>query len=317
MKTIPAFILTAVLAAGAQSWATEYQWTKVVTGEEITGLRVTGMTIPETGALKNQSANTTGRVEAVLKREGDKVEPGTPLFLVNDSECESLAEEKRLAQKNGLQDLIDAANEREKQLGVKVENGNYEIVSLFTGVILQNLVSAGTIYNQGQPLANILDMRKLRVELDIAERYVLDLHIGQKVTFQLASDPTTSYTSTIETIVPTIDPNMRTTIVRLRPVPLPAGVNLSELVYGTVETGAAQPVLKIPTSAIVFRKEVQYVLKGDEKNAVAVPVQIVNETDDTSDVRPVKTGDLQEGDSVCTDGALLLFSKINGIYGGS
>ncbi len=317
MKTIQIFMLAGVLAAVPRAQATEYQWTKVVAGEEVTGLRVTGMTIPKTGALKNQSANTQGRIVSVLKREGDKVTPGTPLFLVNDSECESLAEEKRLAEKNGIQDLIDAANQREKELGVKVENGQYEIVSLFSGVILQNLVSAGTIYNQGQPLVNILDMRNLRVELDIAERYVSDLHIGQKVTFQLASDPATSYTSTIDTIVPTIDPNMRTTIVRLKAVPLPADVNLSELVYGTVETGGSQPVLKIPTTAIVFRKEVQYVLKGDEKNAVAVPIQIVNETDDTSDVRPVKAGDLQEGDSVCTDGAILLFSKINGIYGGS
>ena len=89
-------------------------------------------------------------------------------------------------------------------------------------MILQNFVSAGTIYNQGQPLANILDMHKLTVELDIAEKYVSDLHRGQKVTFQLASDSQTSYTSTIETIVPTIDPNQRTTIVRLKPVALPA-----------------------------------------------------------------------------------------------
>jgi multidrug efflux pump subunit AcrA (membrane-fusion protein) len=317
MKNMKFLIWVGVLAAGANTWATDYQWTKVVAGEEITGLHVTGMTIPQTGALKNQSANTTGRVISVLKKEGDKVQPGDPLFLVNDSECESLAEEKRLAQKNGVQDLIDAANQREKELGVKVESGQYEIVSLFAGVVLQNLVSAGTIYSQGQPLANILDMRHLRVELDIAERYVSDLHVGQKVTFQLASDPRTSYTSTIETIVPTIDPNMRTTIVRLKPVPLPPDVNLSLLVYGTVVTGGTQPVLKIPTTAIVFRKDVQYVLKGDEKNPVAVPVQIVNETDTMSDVRPVKPGELKEGDSVCSDGAVLLFSKINGIYGGS
>ncbi len=316
MKIIQAFLLAGTMAAGTQAGATDYQWTKVVAGEEITGLRATGMIIPQEGALKNQSANTQGRVLAVLKREGDEVVPGTPLFLVNDSECISLAQEMRLAQKNGVQELIDAAAEREKQLGVKVENGQYEIVSLYTGVITHINVNSGTNYNPGDQLANILDMHKLTVELDIAEKYVSDLHRGQKVTFQLASDSLTSYTSTIRTIVPTIDPNQRTTIVRLKPVTLPEDVNLSELVYGIVQTGANQPVLKIPSSALVFSHDQQYVLKGDEKNHTAVPVQVVNETDDLSSVRPVNPGELKEGDSVVSTGAIYLFSEMKDSDGG-
>lgn len=317
MKTIKRLLLIGVLALSVQARANEYQWTQVVAGEEITGLRTTGKIIPQAGALKNQSANTTGRIISVLKKEGDAVTPGTPLFLVNDSECEALAEEKRLAQKNGVQDLIDAANQREKELGVKVENGQYAIVSLFSGVILQNLVSSGTVYNQGQPLANILDMRKLTVELDFAEKYVSDLHRGQKVTFKLASDSQTTYTSTIDTIVPTIDPNQRTTIVRLRPMDLPSSVNLSELVYGIVQTGANQPILKVPSTSLVFSHDKQYVMKGDERNPVAVQVQVVNETDELSSVRPVNPGELKEGDNVASEGGIYLWAKVNGIYGGN
>jgi multidrug efflux pump subunit AcrA (membrane-fusion protein) len=317
MKTMQFLILAGVLAARTQAWATDYQWTQVTAGEKVVGLEATGMIIPEAGAMKSQSANTQGRIVAVLKKEGDTVKPGDPLYLINDAEAESLAEEIRIAKKNGVKELIDAALMRQKELGVNVEHGQYEIVSYFSGVILQNLVSSGIIYNQGQPLLNILDMKKLTVELDIAERYISQLHVGQTVSFQLADDPQTTYKSTIDVIVPTVDPNMRTTIVRLKPMALPDDVNLSELVYGTVETGGVEPVLEIPTTAIVFRKDVQYVLKGDEKNPVAVPVQIVNETDTTSDVRPVTPGDLKVGDSICSDGAILLFSKVNGIYGGS
>jgi len=316
MKKIQILLFAGFLATGARAWANEYQWTKVVAGEEITGIRTTGKIIPQAGALKNQSANTQGRIVSVLKKEGDFVMPGTPIFLVNDAECESLAEEKRLAQKNGVQDLIDAANQREKELGVKVDNGQYEIVSLFGGVILQNLVSSGTVYNQGQPLVNILDMRKLTVELDFAEKYVSDLRRGQKVTFQLASDSKTSYTSTIDTIVPTIDPNQRTTIVRLRPVALPPDVNLSELVYGIVQTGANQPILKVPSTSLIFSHDKQYVMKGDEKNPAVVEVQVVNETDELSSVRPVNPGELKEGDVVASEGGIFLFSKVTGMFSG-
>jgi len=307
-----ATLTVGIVLSGGPAWATQYQWTQVTAGQAITGLSATGMIIPQAGALKDQSANTQGRILSVLKSEGDTVAPGAPLFLVNDSECISLAEEKRLAQKNGVQDLIDAANEREKQLGVKVEDGQYEIVSLYRGVITHINVSSGSSYNPGDQLANILDMKKLTVELDIAEKYVSDLRRGQKVIFQLASDSQTSYTTTIETIVPTIDPNQRTTIVRLKPVRLSADVNLSELVYGVVQTGVNQPILKVPSSALVFSHDVQYVLKGDEKNPVAVPVQVVDETDDLSSVRPVIPGALKEGDSVVSDGAIYLFSQVKG-----
>jgi multidrug efflux pump subunit AcrA (membrane-fusion protein) len=316
MKTLQILLLAGILASGAKAWANEYQWTKVVAGEEITGIRTTGKIIPRAGALKNQSANTQGRIISVLKKEGDAVEVGDPIFLVNDSECEALAEEKILAQKNGVQDLIDAAAQREKELGVKVERGKYEIVSLFRGVILQNLVSAGTIYSQGQQLVNILDMHKLTVELDFAEKYVSDLRRGQKVTFQLASDSQTSYTSTIDTIVPTIDPNQRTTIVRLRPVTLPEEINLSELVYGIVQTGANQPILKVPSTSLVFSHDKEYVMKGDANNPVAVEVQVVNETDELSSVRSVNPGELKEGDMVASEGGIYLWAKVNGIYGG-
>jgi hypothetical protein len=109
MKNLKFLILAAALAS-QPAWANDYQWTKVVAGEEITGLRATGMIIPQAGALKNQSALTQGRILSVLKREGDTVQPGDPLFLVNDAECISLTEEMRLAQKNKVQELIDAAS---------------------------------------------------------------------------------------------------------------------------------------------------------------------------------------------------------------
>jgi hypothetical protein len=49
---------------------------------------------------------------------------------------------------------------------------------------------------------------------------------------------------------------------------------------------------------------------------VAVEVQVVNETDELSSVRPVNAGELKEGDNVASEGGIFLWAKVNGIYGG-
>ena len=73
MKTFQAILLAGTLLLGTKAWANEYQWAKVVAGEEATGIRTTGKIIPQAGALKNMSANTQGRIISVLKKEGDAV----------------------------------------------------------------------------------------------------------------------------------------------------------------------------------------------------------------------------------------------------
>jgi multidrug efflux pump subunit AcrA (membrane-fusion protein) len=197
-------------------------------------------------------------------------------------------------------------------LGVVVENDQYEIVSLYAGVITHINVNSGSSYNPGDQLANILDMGKLTVELDIAEKYVSDLHRGQKVTFQLASDSQKTYTSTIRDDCADYRPESAHDDRTPEACAAAPDVNLSELVYGTVQTGATQKILKVPSSALVFSHNEQYVLKGDVKNPVAVPVLVVNETDDLSSVRPINPGELVEGDSVVSDGAIYLFNDMNG-----
>jgi Cu(I)/Ag(I) efflux system membrane fusion protein len=305
-------ICLCLLSLGATLGATDYEWSTVEKGDAFLGLRVTGRVVPQDGALNIESASVPGRILGILRREGETVEKGTPLFSINSAECISLREETRVAQGRKLPDLIEGVQRRGEQLGIQVDGDQCLLLSQYEGIVTKRSVESGSVFNQGDPLVTIVDIRRLGVEMDVAERDLNKLRLGQEVKFRLASDSKTDYTSQIATIVPVIDPATRTSRVRLKSVTLPRQITLDTLVFGEVITGRDQPILKIPSTALVFNRNRQFVIKGDARNPVAVAVQVISESDNTSSVRPVEDGSLKQGDSIVSKGALFLFSKMNG-----
>src|ERR1700692_2164469 len=91
--TLP--LLLFAMVAGADE--KDYQWAKVEVAELNSGIKVTGRMIPQDGALNIESSRVAGRILSILRREGDRVYIGTPLFEVSSAECFSLIEEKKVA----------------------------------------------------------------------------------------------------------------------------------------------------------------------------------------------------------------------------
>ena len=146
----------------------EIQWGAVESGRNITVLRVPGKIIPKEGALSVESARLQGRVTNILKREGEAVAVGDPLFRINSAECVSLFEEKRVAEERGLQDLIAGAAARQEQLGLRVDGGQCSILATHASTIVKRQVELGAAFNIGDALATVLDVDlNLNVELDL------------------------------------------------------------------------------------------------------------------------------------------------------
>jgi multidrug efflux pump subunit AcrA (membrane-fusion protein) len=297
------------LCRGAQ--ARDYQWAKVVLGGAEAGLRVTGRVVPQDGALTVLSAPAAGRVLGILRREGEAVEQGTAVFQISSAECASLAEENRIAEAHGLDELKDSVQRRQAQMGLKVGADGCQVLSLSKGVVAKRFVEAGAVFNAGDALANIVDLARLAVQLDIPERDLASVRRGQGVRFHLDSSPGTVFFSTLVALSPSVDPASRSVVARLQPVPLPVGTSLDALAYGEIATGAEAALLKVPSTALVFSHDAQYVVKGGG-HPQAVEVQVVSESDSFSAVRPVKAGALAAGDEVASDGAIFLFDKLNG-----
>ena len=307
--TLAAAFLIQSLAGPAA--AQEIQWGAVAAGGFTNELRVPGHVIAREGALGVESARVAGRVVSILKREGDPVLAGQALFAVNSPECVSLAQEKSAAEERKLQDLVDAARRREEQLGLSVEGAECRILASHDGTLTRRQVELGAAFNIGDPLATILDVSNLTVELDVPERSLPQVKVGQPVRLQLASEPERALSARVEHVLPTIDPVTRSVKVRLSPLALTEGATLDALVFGSIRTGVRQQAFKVPTTSLVFDRNRQFVIKRAGERTVAVPVEVVGEAEDTSTVRPL-ADDLKAGDQIAVKGALFLLRRSQG-----
>jgi Cu(I)/Ag(I) efflux system membrane fusion protein len=288
----------------------DYDWKPVEKNSSASGVNVTGRVVPQDGAMTIESARVQGRVLAILRREGESVAEGTPLFSISSAECFSLMEEKRVAVSKQVQDLIDGVQNRERHLGLKLKDDQCYAVSSHAGILTKRSMESGSSFNVGDSLATILDINRLTIELDVPERDQARVKPDQKVDFQFASNPGKVFTTKVQNVVPTIDPTTRTSKARLVPVKLPKNISLEALVFGEIDTGHHDPILNVPSSALVFYHNQQFVIRKADPDPVAVAVQVLNETDLQNSIRPIAENSLKEGDLVATKSAIFLFKKL-------
>lgn len=301
-----------VLALPAMAATVEsYSWTELKPAPLSAFVRVTGRVVPQDGALNIESARIQGRVVNILAREGDRVRPGTPLLAINSAECTSLAEEKRVAEKRKITDLVDGVRRREAQLGLRVSGESCLLVATHNGTVTKRNIESGVAFNIGDALATVLDTKRLSVELDLAERDVSSVAPGQTVIYRLAANTEKSFTSQVRAVVPAIDSTSRTARVRLTAADLPPNASLDGLVFGEIENRSKDSVFTIPARALIFSKNTRFVVRGPKMDPVPVEVEVLGEASDQASIRPKRAGDLKPLDVVATDRALFLYRKLS------
>ena len=164
----------------------------------------------------------------------------------------------------------------------------------------------------GDPLGMVLDVKRMTVELDIPEKDQPKVHVGQRVQFYVASNSDDKYTGKIQNIVPTIDPGTRTFRVRVQAANLPKNLALEELVFGDLDVGHSEKMLKAPSSAVVFHHDKRYVIAETGKEKKLVQVYVVSENESYSLLRPVQEGSLKQGALVAAKGAVFLLKSLLG-----
>jgi Cu(I)/Ag(I) efflux system membrane fusion protein len=133
------------------------------------------------------------------------------------------------------------------------------------GVVLERSAVEGMRANPGDVLFRIADTSVLWATIDVAERDLGALALGQKVIVRARGYPGRDFTGEVRLIYPQINKDTRTARIRIE-LPNPDLALLPEMyVDAEIETGTAQPVLAVPESAVLDTggRQAVFVEKGE------------------------------------------------------
>lgn len=264
---------------------------------------------------------TAGHIASIAFSDGAVVKRGDTLIQLDDSilkaklqsmaaqyhfSQQSYARLKKLASKGVVAaQTLDAAfaDMKEKKAALdeaSVTDAKMKLIAPFDGMVGQRKVNPGDYVNPGQGVVTLTDTEHLRVEYNLPEKYLSQVHIGQAVQITTAAYPGKTFTGTIAYLSPTINPENRTIAVYA----LLTG-NHERLASGlfvdvTQTLTQAKQALMVPARSLVPVQNGNQVYKVVDGKAVSVDVQVGARSE--SAVEIIKG--IEAGDEVVTDGQL-------------
>ncbi|MCU7514556.1 MAG: efflux RND transporter periplasmic adaptor subunit [Ignavibacteria bacterium] len=166
-------------------------------------------------------SETQGRTLKVFFKTGDYVREGTPLAQVDDElkkaayttakvnfekakkdlqRMEALFKEKNISDSD-LENARLAASAAEAQfIAAQRTLNDTKIKAPISGIIADKFINPGTMVAPGTPVANIIDISKLKVRVNVPERDVFRLKTGETAILTTDVYPGTELKGKIETI---------------------------------------------------------------------------------------------------------------------
>lgn len=222
---------------------------------------------------------------------------------------------------------ISALRQQLSLMGIDINqlSGNSMVTSLMvtapvSGVVSAILVQIGSYVDSTFPLGEIIDNRKLHMDLHVYEKDINRFSVGQKVNFYLTNMPDSIHTATVYSKGSTFEDDSKTIIVHAEVTSdkstLIEGMNVSAFInLGQNEVDA------VPVDAVQSHEGQNYIFiinpekydstKGfqqqDQVSFLKVPV-IVGKTDiGYTEVTPLTR--VPEGAKVITKGAFFVLAK--------
>jgi len=238
----------------------------------------------------------SGRLVAILAREGSEVRAGTPLFKIDDAELKSqvarleaerdlakqaLARTRELIERNASSeaDLEQAeANYRssEAQLDLQQTRLDRTVVRApFAGVVGQRLVSVGDYVTSSDPLTTLQTADPQRAAFQVPERFAQRLALGQRITFRVASAPDRQFEGTVDFVDPRVQLPGRTITVKARVSNADRSLKPGMFIEARLATDVRPDAVVVPEDAILALQGADYVWTvTDEGTARRVEVTL-------------------------------------------
>lgn len=296
-----------------------------VATESISALYTTSATL-RADKRATVTSRTSGVVRQLLVEEGDWVDDGQPLAMLEDEEQEiehlratSIRDNKLREYERATKLHVQGLMSDEEFEVIRRESGELvqtaELTKLrlertvvrasFAGKITVRHLDVGNTVTEGTPFYEIADLDPLYADVNVPERQIVRLSKGQEVRL-LAGASTRRSLATIERIAPVVDPTTGTVKVTLA-ISGASDLRPGSFVRVEIVTDTHSSALVVPRSALVAegRRWFVFRLAGDGRKVEQLQISRGFEEGDKVEVLGTLEGDvpLNHGDMVVVVGA--------------
>ncbi len=263
----------------------------------------------------------TGKIERIFFKEGTQVKKGELLLKINDAELQAqllraqnrlaMAErqEKRqsrlfsenLISKEEYDNSVNELNIAQAELQlIAAQLEKTEIRAPFDGIVGLRFVSEGSYLSPATPITTLQDIRVVKVDFKIPEKYAAAIQPGRKINFRVHGT-SRQFVGTIYATDNKIDAATRTLHV-LALSPNPDGGLLAGAFVNVEVAFEEREALMIPAQALIPELKGHRVFLYKDGKALSQPVEIGIRTDESVEI----TSGVQAGDTLITSGILQL-----------
>lgn len=264
-------------------------------------------------------AHFHGRIEKLyINYTGEKVMHGQLLAEVYSPELATAQQELHLAYLNKTENPIFYQNARAKLGNWKISKSEIdrmesseEPISRFKihahhgGVVVKRMVAQGDHVRMGDILFEVADLRSVWVQLDIHERDLAYVKVGNQVKYMVSSYPGEIFKGSISFIDPII--NAKTRVAKARISVENKGGRLKPEMFLTARISSSiegsEEVIIIPKTSVMWTGErsIVYVKVGKSDEAIFKMREVVL-GESLGDLYVIKEG-LQVGEEIVSNGA--------------
>jgi RND family efflux transporter MFP subunit len=157
------------------------------------------------------------------------------------------------------------------------------MTSPIDGAVAMKQASVGEYLAAGAPVATVVQIHPLRLRVNVPEREAVDVRTGQTVRLTVEGDPTV-YQGRVVRLSPIVQEQSRTLSVEAEVPNERAVMKPGAFARAEVVTEASQPVIRVPTAALVTFAGIEKLLVVRQDKIVEVRVQTGRRANDSVEI---------------------------------
>jgi len=234
-----------------------------------------------------------GRIAEFRFDEGERVEQGQPLVVLDDSVWSAVVEQAQAALELSQANHERAVDLLERRVGtnktrdeafaqMRVDQAELELARArldkstisapFDGVVGLRKVSVGDFVNVGDDIVNLEQIDPLKADFRVAEAYLGAVRPGQRIELGVDAFPGQAFAGEVFAIDPLVDESGRSILLRAR-LPNPDNVLRPGLFARvTLVLNEREGAIQVPEQALVPQGQDQFVFKVEDGKAVLTKV---------------------------------------------